>query len=195
MNICVYGASSNAIDPKYIEAIELLGEKMGKRGHGLVFGGGASGAMGAAARGCARGGSPSILGIAPSFFKVDGVLYEGCTEFIHTETMRERKQLLEDRSDGYVIAPGGIGTFDEFFEMLTLKQLGRHNKPMVIFNIDGYYDLMLAMLRQTAKEDFMNESTMDLYTVLEDPDEILDYIENYDEPMHEVSFFKKINEG
>ena len=66
---------------------------------------------------------------------------------------------------------------------------------MVIYNIDGYYDLLLAMLRQTAKEDFMNESTMDLYAVLEDPDEILDYIENYDEPMHEVSFFKKIEEG
>ena len=195
MNICVYGASSNAIDPKYIDSIEKLGEEMGKRGHGLVFGGGASGAMGAAARGCARGGSPMILGIAPSFFQVDGVLYEGCTEFIHTETMRERKQLLEDRSDGYIIAPGGVGTFDEFFEMLTLKQLGRHNKPMVIFNIDGYYDLMLAMLRQTAKEEFMNESTMDLYRVLEDPSEILDYIENYDEPMHEISFFKKINEG
>ena len=195
MNICVYGASSNAIDPKYIKAIELLGEKMGKRGHGLVFGGGASGAMGAAARGCLRGGSPSILGIAPSLFKVDGVLFEGCTEFIHTNTMRERKQILEDRSDAYVIAPGGIGTYDEFFEMLTLKQLGRHNKPMVIFNIDGYYDLMLAMLRQTAKEEFMNESTMDLYKVLDDVDEILDYIENYDEPMHEVSFFKKINEG
>ena len=195
MNICVYGASSNAIDPKYIEAIERLGEEMGRRGHGLVFGGGASGAMGASARGCARGGAPMILGIAPSFFRVDGVLYEGCTEFIHTNTMRERKQLLEDRSDAFVIAPGGVGTFDEFFEMLTLKQLGRHNKPMVIFNIDGYYDLMLAMLRQTAKEDFMNESTMDLYKVLDDPIEILDYIETYDEPMHEVSFFKKINEG
>ena len=195
MNICVYGASSNAIDPKYIEAIERLGEEMGGRGHGLVFGGGASGAMGASARGCARGGAPMILGIAPSFFRVDGVLYEGCTEFIHTNTMRERKQLLEDRSDAFIIAPGGVGTFDEFFEMLTLKQLGRHNKPMVIFNIDGYYDLMLAMLRQTAKEEFMNESTMDLYKVLEDPTEILDYIETYDEPMHEVSFFKKINEG
>ncbi len=195
MNICVYGASSNAIDPKYIEAIECLGEEMGRRGHGLVFGGGASGAMGASARGCARGGAPMILGIAPNFFRVDGVLYEGCTEFIHTNTMRERKQLLEDRSDAFIIAPGGVGTFDEFFEMLTLKQLGRHNKPMVIFNIDGYYDLMLAMLRQTAKEEFMNESTMDLYKVLEDPAEILDYIETYDEPMHEVSFFKKINEG
>ncbi len=195
MNICVYGASSNAISQKYIKAVEALGEEMGRRGHGLVFGGGASGAMGASARGCQRGGSPSILGIAPGFFRVDGVLFEECTEMIHTGTMRERKQILEDRSDAFVIAPGGIGTFDEFFEILTLKQLGRHNKPIVIYNVDGYYDLMLAMLRQTAKEDFMNESTMDLYAVLEDPHEVLDYIENYDEPMHEVSFFKKIDEG
>lgn len=195
MNICVYGASSNAIAKKYIKAVEALGEEMGKRGHGLVFGAGASGAMGASARGCLRGGAPAIIGIAPSFFNVDGVLFQECTEMIHTTTMRERKQLLEDRSDAFVIAPGGIGTFDEFFEILTLKQLGRHNKPMVIFNVDGYYDLMLAMLRQTAKEDFMNESTMDLYTVLDDVAQILDYIENYNEPMHEVSFFKKINEG
>ena len=195
MNICVYGASSNAIAKKYIDAVEALGQEMGKRGHGLVFGGGDSGAMGAAARGCVKGGAPAILGIAPSFFKVDGVLYQSCTEMIHTTTMRERKQLLEDRSDAFVIAPGGIGTYDEFFEILTLKQLGRHNKPIVIYNVDGYYDLMLAMLRQTAKEDFMNESTMDLYKVFEDPHAVIDYIEQYDEPMHEVSFFKKINEG
>ena len=195
MNICVYGASSNAISQKYITAVEALGEEMGKRGHSLVFGGGASGAMGASARGCQKGKSPAIIGVAPSFFRVDGVLFEECTEMIHTTTMRERKQILEDRSDGFVVAPGGIGTFDEFFEILTLKQLGRHNKPIVIYNVDGYYDLMLAMLRQTAKEDFMNDSTMDLYAVLDDPTEVVKYIEEYDEPMHEVSFFKKINEG
>jgi len=195
MNICVYGASSNAIASKYIKAVEALGEEMGKRGHGLVFGGGDSGAMGAAARGCARGNAPAIIGVAPNFFRVDGVLYQSCTEMIHTNTMRERKQILEDRSDAFVIAPGGIGTFDEFFEILTLKQLGRHNKPIVIYNVDGYYDLMLAMLRQTAKEEFMNESTMDLYAVLDDAVDVIKYIEEYDEPMHEVSFFKKINEG
>ncbi len=194
MNICVYGASSNAIDKKYIEAVERLGEVMGKRGHGLVFGGGASGAMGAAARGIARTENPVIIGIAPSFFRVDGVLFEGCTELIHTETMRQRKQLLEDLASGYVIAPGGVGTYDEFFEMITLKQLGRHNKPMVIYNVGGYYEPLLALLRHTVDGKFMNESTLDLVYVTEDAEDAVRYIEEYDEPPHPVSFFKEIDE-
>ena len=195
MNICVYGASSRAIDKKYTDAAFALGKRLAERGHGLVFGGGNSGVMGASARGADAVEGSVILGIAPTFFNVDGVLFEDCTDFIPTETMRQRKQHLEEKSDGFVIAPGGIGTYDEFFEILTLKQLGRHNKPIVIYNIDGYYDLMLAMLRQTAKEEFMNASTMELYQVIDDVHALLDYIENYDEPMHEVSFFKKINEG
>lgn len=191
MNICVYGASSNAIDRVYLEEVEKLGECMAKRGHGLVFGGGNSGCMGASARGVKRGGG-HILGIAPGFFQVDGVLYPHCDEFIKTETMRERKQLLEDRSDGFVIAPGGVGTYDEFFEILTLKQLGRHNKPIAILNVNGYYDIMLEFLRHTAQEDFMNDSTMTLYRVFTDAESAVRYIEDYDDPAREVSFFKKI---
>ena len=93
MNICVYGASSNNIDKSYITAMENLGVEMAKRGHTLVFGGGANGLMGAVARGMTKGGG-KIVGISPKFFDVDGVLYDKCTEFIYTETMRERKQLL-----------------------------------------------------------------------------------------------------
>ena len=191
MNICVYGASSNAIAPLYLEEVEKLGEYMAKRGHSLVFGGGASGCMGASARGVRRGGG-RIIGVAPGFFRVDGVLFDGCDEFFVTETMRERKQLLEDKSDGFVIAPGGIGTYDEFFEILTLKQLGRHNKPIAVFNVGGYYDIMLDFLRHTAAEDFMNDSTMTLYHVFDKAEDVVKYIEEYDEPAREVSYFKKI---
>lgn len=191
MNICVYGASSNAISPIYIASVEKLGECMAKRGHTLVFGGGASGCMGASARGVKRGGG-RVIGIAPGFFRVDGVLFKDCDEFFVTETMRERKQLLEDKSEGFVIAPGGIGTYDEFFEILTLKQLGRHNKPIAIFNVDGYYDIMLDFLRHTAQEDFMNDSTLSLYHVFDKPEDVVKYIEEYDEPTREVSYFKKI---
>ncbi|MCQ2386415.1 MAG: TIGR00730 family Rossman fold protein [Clostridia bacterium] len=191
MNICVYGASSNAIDPKYLDAVEKLGAKMAQRGHGLVFGGGNSGVMGASARGMfSQNGK--IIGIAPTFFQVDGVLYPHCTEFYPTETMRERKKLLEEKSDAFISAPGGIGTFDEFFEILTLKQLARHNKPIAMFNVAGYYDPMLKMLQHTAKEEFMNESSFELFRVFSDADKMLTYIEEYDEPAREVSFFKKI---
>ena len=127
MNICIYGASSAKLAPVYYEKTEELGRMMGLRGHGLVFGGGATGLMGAAARGVdAHHGY--ILGIAPSFFDQPGVLYEHCSEFIFTETMRERKKLLEERSEATIVAPGGIGTYEEFFEILTLKSLEAFEK-------------------------------------------------------------------
>ena len=101
--------------------------------------------MGAVARGMTEVGG-EILGVAPGFFNVDGILYEKCTEFIYTETMRQRKQIMEDRADAFVMTAGGIGTFEEFFEILTLKQLGRHNKPIAILNTNGYYDAMEQIL-------------------------------------------------
>lgn len=179
MKISVYGASSDAIDEKYIKAAEKLGEEMGKRGHALVFGGGASGVMGASARGVQRQGG-EIIGIAPSFFNVDGVLFDGCTDFIFTETMHERKFLLEEKADAFVIAPGGIGTFEEFFEALTLKQLGRHNKPIVLFNVDGYYDEMQSLLTKAIEKSFMRPACSSLYCFLSDAEAVLDYIEGYD---------------
>ena len=178
MNICVYGASSNIIDDVYIKATEDLGEKMAARGHGLVFGAGAEGVMGASARGCERGGG-KIIGIAPGFFNVDGMIFENCTELIRPETMRERKKMLEEMSDAFIMAPGGIGTFDEFFEIITLKQLSRHTKAIAIFNVNNYFDDLLKMMEKGIKEDFIKEECRDLYKVFDNIDEMLDYIENY----------------
>ena len=132
MNICVYGAASKNIDPKYTDAGYDLGLKLAKRGHGLVFGGGNGGMMGAVARGAHDGGA-HIIGIAPSFFNIDGVLYPHSDEIIYTETMRQRKQKMEDMSGAFIVTPGGIGTFEEFFEILTLKQLAQviHPHPTI----------------------------------------------------------------
>ena len=192
MNICVYGASSNTIDKKYIDKIELLGETLAKRGHGLVFGGGKNGAMGASARGALRGGAKKVLGIAPRFFDVDGVLFENCTELVYTDTMRERKKLLEDYSDAFIIAPGGIGTFDEFFEILTLKQLARHNKPMVIFDVDGYYKPLINLMQNAVDGEFMNSATMELYHYTDSIEEVFNYIENYTYQMKQLHEYKDI---
>lgn len=179
MRICVYGASSDEIDGKYIAATEKLGEEMGRRGHALIFGGGAAGLMGAAARGMhTRGGE--IIGVAPRFFNVDGVLYDGCTQFIYTDTMHERKFQMEERSDAFIISPGGIGTFEEFFEVLTLKQLGRHNKPIALFNIDGYYDDITALIEKAIDGRFMKEACRSLMRSFSQPDALLDYLEQYD---------------
>ena len=113
MNICVYGASSSTIAKSYINPTEELGEKMAKRGHNLVYGAGALGLMGAAARGVLRGGG-KIIGVAPAFFKVDGVLFDDCDEMIYTDTMRERKGIMEEKSDAFIMTPGGLGTYDEY---------------------------------------------------------------------------------
>lgn len=191
MNICVYGASSNQLSEEYIQIGEALGAAMARRGHSLVFGGGAQGMMGAVARGMdSRGGC--IIGIAPSFFNVDGILYPHCSEFIYTETMRERKQLMEDKSDAFIMTAGGIGTFDEFFEILTLKQLGRHSKPIGILNTNSYFDDLLRQMQRGVKEQFMKEACLKVYRAYEDPEELLDYLENSVESLSDVKHLKNI---
>lgn len=192
MNICLYGASSNQIDQSFITAVEELGKELGRRGHSLVYGGGANGLMGAAARGTVCGGG-SVIGIAPSFFQVDGVLFEDCTEFIYTETMRERKQIMEDRAEAFIVTPGGPGTFDEFFEILTLKQLGQHKKPVAIFNVNGYYDHMIQMLQNAVSKGFMTKECKDLAPVFGDHKALLDYLEGYDPEDYDFSVLKKVN--
>ena len=181
MKICVYGAASSLIDKVFTDAGEELGRRMVERGHSLVFGGGRSGMMGAPARGVFEKGG-HILGIAPEFFEENNpeISFENCTEFIKTSTMRERKRLLDEMSEAFIVAPGGIGTFDEFFEILTLKQLGRHNKAIVIFNINGYFDDMLKMMSHAIDKKFITNDCVELYKVVTTADEALDYIESYD---------------
>ncbi len=183
MNICVFGASSSIIDKSYIDSVEILGREMAQRGHGLIYGAGASGLMGAAARGVHEEGG-SITGVVPNFFEdedmgVDGRIYKNCTELIKTDTMRERKRIMEEKADAFIIVPGGIGTFEEFFEIFTLKQLERHNKAIAIYNINGYYDAMLKMLDVAVEEKFLREGCRLLYEVFDDEKEMLDYIESY----------------
>ncbi len=191
MNICVYGASSNIIDKVYIEATEDLGLKLAKRGHSLVFGAGAEGVMGASARGAEKA-CGKIIGIAPGFFNVDGMIFENCTELIRPETMRERKKMLEEMSDAFIMAPGGIGTFDEFFEIITLKQLSRHTKAIAIFNVNNYFDDLLAMMEKGIREEFIKEECRELYRVFDNADEMLDYIENYVAVDMDILNFKNI---
>ena len=178
MRICVYGASSNEIDEAYLQAGERLGEAMAKRGHGLVFGGGQKGMMGAAARGTKAAGG-TVIGVAPRFFNVDGVLYPHCDKFYYTDTMRERKQILEDEADAFVAVPGGIGTFDELFEILTLRQLGRHGKPIVLLNLRGYFDPLLALLDKAIEEGFLKEECRVLWAAFTEEEALLDFLEGY----------------
>ncbi len=178
MRICVYGASSTELDRKYIDATYELGRDIARRGHGLVYGGGAQGVMGATARGVRDGGG-EIIGVTPEFFNVDGVVFEDCTQLIFTKTMRERKQTMEDHADAFIVAPGGFGTYEEFFEILTLKQLERHNKAIAIFNVDGCYDMLFDFIARAMSENFIKEACKKLYQIFDNKDQMLDYLENY----------------
>lgn len=178
MNICIFGASARELEKSYYDAAFEMGEAIAKHGDGIVFGGGAEGLMGACARGAKEHGG-RIIGIAPRFFDEPGILYPDCTELIFTETMRERKQLMQERSSACIVLPGGIGTLEEFFEMLTLKQLGRDERAIVILNTNGCYDTMLKMLEELAGARFMSKNCLELYCVAKTAQQAMDHLEGY----------------
>lgn len=162
-NVCIFAASSPKLDQSYIEAGQALGEALAENGIGLVFGGGRTGLMGACARGVrAKGGR--IIGVIPEKLHVPGIAFEHCDELIVTKDMHERKATMERLSDGYIALPGGIGTFEELLEVLTLNQLGYLRTPIVIFNQNGYYDHLIAQLAASVQQGFADESCLALFT-------------------------------
>ena len=180
MKICIFGAASTHIDEIYIKAVEELGEKLARCGHSLVFGAGATGLMGAAARGFKRGGG-FVHGVIPEFFREERIelIFKDCDKITYTKTMAERKSTMEDEAEAFIITPGGIGTHEEFFEVLTLKQLGRHEKALAIYNIEGYYNDLKKVMDTLAERKFMSEECKEMYSYFKGADEIIDYLENY----------------
>lgn len=178
MNICIYGSAQDEIDIAYRNAGEVLGKELALAGHTLVFGGGACGMMGAVARGMKKFGG-KIIGISPEFFNVDGVLFDECTEMIYTTDMRSRKEKLEEMADAIIVTPGGIGTMDEFFETMSLKQLKILDKPLIIFNVDGFYDNLIALLQNSTEKHFIANDDLDLYYVSSEIPKILEYLEQH----------------
>ena len=176
--LCTFGSSSESIERSYIAVAEELGREAARRGCGVIYGAGKYGIMGAVSRGVrAEGGA--LIGVSPDFFVELDVLTEDYGELLLTPTMRERKAVMEDKADAFVICPGGIGTFEEFFEVITLKQLGRHQKPIIILNTNGYYTPMLDMMEQCCAQQFMSEDVHRLFSVAESIDEVFDQLENY----------------
>ncbi|MBQ6727950.1 MAG: TIGR00730 family Rossman fold protein [Clostridia bacterium] len=180
MRICIFGAASDKIDKKYIDDCYNLAKELALRGHDLVFGAGGEGLMGAAARGFKENGG-KVHGVIPYFFEENGyeAIFKGCDELTRTETMAERKRVMEDAADAFIIVPGGIGTLEEFFEVLTLKQLGRHKKAIAIYNSCGYYTHFDTSLDEIISQKFVNKECKMLYKTLNSYKEIIEYIENY----------------
>lgn len=172
MNICIFGASSNRPEGVYFDESKRLGALIARAGHCLVFGGGADGLMGACARGTLEAGGNAV-GIAPRLFDEPGFLLRDCTELILTDTMSDRKEKMLAMSEAYIALPGGIGTMDEFFEAITLKQLGHLKGPLVLLNTNEFYCYLLCFLEEMAEKGFMSRNCLALLRVCATPEEAL----------------------
>lgn len=177
--IAVYCSSSNRIAETYVSAAERLGALMAERQHTLVYGGGDVGLMGRLARAVHDGGG-YVVGVIPEALKaLEGVAYHLSDELIVTETMRERKGLIYERSEAFIALPGGYGTLEELLEILTLKQLRYHNFPLVVLNTAEFYTPLFAFFDQLVEQQFARPSSRDLYYVASTPEDALAYIEGY----------------
>ncbi len=176
MDICLFGSARDTVPARYIAATEDLGRAMARRGHTLIFGGGASGMMGAAARGVHSLGG-RIVTVAPDFFQRPGVLVPYADEQIITPTMSRRKAEMVARAEAFIAAPGGVGTLDELFEAVTLRSLDQRAGPLALYNVDGFYDGLLAWLGKAAREDFFQPGLLEAVGVFSQPEELLDWLE------------------
>ena len=174
-SVAVYCASSTQINPKYFEDAHELGRLLGERGVTLVNGAGSMGLMQASADGCLEAGG-QVVGVIPSFMIEQDWHHKGLTQIIETPDMESRKQRINDLSDAAVILPGGCGTLDELFEIVTLKQLGIYLKPIVILNTLGYYDHLLRHLERSIEENFMRAIHKDIWRVAQTPQEAVDLV-------------------
>ena len=177
MNICVYGAAREDIDDIYKIEAEQLGRLIGERGHNLVFGGGKFGMMGAVFRGVKEKGGHTI-GISPKYIQARQSILDTCDEVFSPDTLQERKRMFEEISDAFIILPGGIGTCDEFFEILAQKSLGQVNKKICVFNINGYYNRIDEMLRFMMRERFIESDISTLYRIFDKQNDLINYIED-----------------
>lgn len=172
--VCVYSSSSNSVPKPFFDAAEELGELLALRKISLVYGGASIGLMGAVARSVHRHGG-HVVGVIPKFMREREIAYEAADELIATETMRERKEEMERRADAFVALPGGFGTLEEILEVLTLRQLGRHHKPIAFLDTQNFYRPLIQLFDQLYEHRFAKPAAREHYHVAETPAGILDY--------------------
>ncbi len=171
-HICVFCGSQRGARSSYLDAARTVGAMLAKSGLGLVYGGGRVGLMGAVADACLDAGG-RVVGIIPDPLARKEIAHEGVSELIVVPGMHERKALMAQRSTAFLALPGGVGTFEEFFEILTWAVLGLHNKPIGLLNVDGYYDPLLALLDHAVAERFVRPEHLGLLLVSDDAERIV----------------------
>jgi uncharacterized protein (TIGR00730 family) len=171
-SLCVYCGSKPGDLPAFAESATQVGQWIGQHGGQLVYGGGRNGLMGIVANATLAAGG-RVVGVIPRALVEKEWAHTECTELHIVETMHERKQMMAERSDAFLALPGGIGTFEEFYEVWTWRQLGYHNKPIGLLNLNGYYDLMLNFLNSVVSHEFMGTWQMDLIQTSNDAELLL----------------------
>lgn len=178
MYIGIFCASADQIHEAYFKDATELGKGIAARGWGIVYGGTNCGLMcGIAEAVLADGGK--VVGVIPECIRERGVAAEGITELVMAPDMKERKQLMRERADAFIALPGGWGTLEEITEVVTLKQLGNHHKPILFLNTNGFYDRFFEFIRDSGEKGFISKAYDELYTVVDRIEDVFSYIENY----------------
>lgn len=182
--ICVFAGSNSGVRKEYAAAARDLGRTLAKRRMRSIYGGARVGLMGALAdEGLAAGGE--VIGVMPEALIAKEVAHAGLTELKVVRSMHERKALMAELADGFIALPGGLGTLDELFEILTWAQLGFHHKPCGLLNVDGYFEPLLAFVRHAIEEGFVRREHGAMISVADSPDALLDLMESYRAPVVE----------
>lgn len=177
-SVCVFSSSSSAINSIYRDTATDLGKRLGQEGLNLIFGGADVGLMGVIAR-TAKDHGARVTGVIPKLFVDKGISYQAADELIVSMNLRDRKEIIESRSDAFIALPGGFGTMEEIMEILTLKQLQLHNKPVVFINTNSYYDNLIAQFETGYQENFAKKKYEELYFISESANSAIDYIKCY----------------
>jgi len=171
-SVCVYCGSRNGVSPAYAEVARTVGHWIGKHQGQLVYGGGNNGLMGLVAQATSQAGG-RVVGIIPKALQSHENTRTACDEVHVVDTMHERKRMMAERADVFLALPGGIGTFEEFFEVWTWRQLGYHDKPVGLLNTEGYYDGLLAFAQHSVTQGFLSDWQLDLIKCHDQPETLL----------------------
>lgn len=177
MHICVYCSSSSAVDSVYTEAAWALGARLAARGDTLVYGGATAGLMGVVARSVHAGGG-RVIGVIPRTLAEKQLAYQEADELVITRDLRERKAEMDARAEAFVVLPGGFGTLEELLEVLTLRQLRLHERPIILLNTAGFYEPLIALFEHLYRERFAKPAR-ELYHLAADVDEVFAYLDSY----------------
>lgn len=172
LSVCVYCAASDTIAPAYNHAADALGRALAAAGHTLVYGGGSVGLMGHVARGVHAGGG-RVVGVIPQFMIDKELAYKEADELIITDTMRQRKDRMESLSDAFIAAPGGFGTLEELIEIITGRKLLLHDKPLVLLNVEGFYQPLVALFDHFIAQKFGDPSHRNIWSVADTVDDAM----------------------